>query len=245
MRLFGLIGYPLEHSFSPQYFTDKFEKEGIVDCRYDRYAIKSLQEIQQVLAQNTDLVGLNITIPYKLEIMNMLASRENIPTGLNACNCVKIVEGKLLGYNTDIIGFEKSLTPLLRPRHQKALVLGNGGVTAAVVYVLKKLGIEAQIVSRTMHEDSSFTYDDLNESIVNENLLIINTTPLGMFPHLEEAPSIPYQFLSGSHLCYDLIYNPEKTLFLQTAEARGALIKNGMEMLIIQAEESWRIWNED
>lgn len=240
-----MIGYPLEHSFSQKYFTDKFEKEGIVDCQYDLFSLKSLQEIKQVLAQNTDLLGLNITIPYKQEIMGMLASRDRIPTGLNACNCVKIVEGKLFGYNTDIIGFEKSLTPLLKPQHQNALILGNGGATAAVAYVLKKLGIETQIVSRTMHVGSTLTYDDLNESIVNKNLLIINTTPLGMFPHMEEAPSIPYGFLSGSHLCYDLIYNPEKTVFLQRAEARGAVIKNGMEMLIIQAEESWRIWNED
>lgn len=243
MRKFGLIGYPLEHSFSQKYFTHKFAQEGIVDCTYDLFPIDSIADIVEVLKENPDLVGLNITIPFKQDIMRRLNSVARIPEGLYACNCIKIVDGKLLGYNTDVIGFEKSLTPLLKPQHKKALVLGNGGATAAIVYVLKKLGIEVQVVSREIHSGSTLTYKDLNDNIIKEDLLIINTTPLGMFPHTEEAPQIPYEFLTKDHLCYDLIYNPEKTVFLQNAEAKGASIKNGLEMLELQAEESWKIWN--
>jgi shikimate dehydrogenase len=244
MRRFGLIGFPLEHSFSKKYFTDKFINEGIQDCSYELFPIESIQGLVEILKQQPDLVGLNITIPYKQEIMRRLNSVERIPDGLYACNCIKIVDGKLLGYNTDIVGFEKSLIPLLKTHHKKALILGNGGATHAIVYVLKKLGIDFYVVSRALHQGSTYTYEDLNESIINDHLLIINTTPLGMFPKNQEAPEIPYPFLTPQHLCYDLIYNPETTLFLTKAASMGAIIKNGLEMLEIQAEESWRIWNK-
>lgn len=243
MRLFGLIGYPLSHSFSKRYFTDKFEKEHRNDCRYELFPLSSLAELTLLLKDNPSLEGLNVTIPYKKKVLDHLDSREGIPAGLDACNCIHIRDGKLAGYNTDVTGFSKSLQPLLKPHHKKALVLGNGGATAAVVYVLRQLGIGYHIVSRELHSGSSFTYPDLDKAIIEEHTLVINTTPLGMYPHEDSCPDIPYQFISDRHLLYDLVYNPVKTLFLQKAEERGAAIKNGEEMLLVQAEESWRIWN--
>ncbi len=242
MRLFGLIGYPLSHSFSKKYFTEKFEKEEITECRYDLFPLKTIQELSILLQQQPELEGLNITIPYKKKVFSFLDT-SHIPEGIDACNCINITDGKLAGYNTDVTGFEKSLKPLLKTFHKKALVLGNGGATAAVIYVLQKLNIQFEIVSRKKHSGSAFTYSDLDKSIMTENLLIINTTPLGMFPETDTCSDIPYQFITEKHLLYDLVYNPAKTLFLQKGEERGATIKNGEEMLILQAEESWRIWN--
>lgn len=243
MRLFGLIGYPLTHSFSQKYFSEKFRKEGWKDCRYELFPIASIQEFPQLLRQHPGLNGLNITIPYKRAVMEYLDTSPGIPEGLNACNCIKIENGKLAGYNTDHIAFEKSLQPLLKPHHKKALVLGNGGATAAVKFVLEKLGIACAIVSRVLRGGSSLTYEDINESVLGTHTVIINTTPLGMYPKIHECPYIPYQFITERHLLFDLVYNPAKTLFLQKGEDRGAVIKNGEEMLVIQAEESWRIWN--
>lgn len=243
MRLFGLIGYPLSHSFSEKYFTEKFEKEGITDCRYKLFPLESIDQLPALLKDNPGLEGLNVTIPYKKQVLAYLDRREDIPSALNACNCISIRNGKLCGYNTDWTGFEKSLFPLLLPHHTRALVLGNGGATAAVSFALKKLGIEFDIVSRTLHAGSTLTYNDLDEKTIRENTLIINTTPLGMYPNTDNCPSIPYQFITASHLLYDLLYNPAKTLFLQKGEERGAAIKNGEEMLVLQAEESWTIWN--
>lgn len=243
MRLFGLIGYPLSHSFSKKYFTEKFEKEGLTDCQYELFPIESIEEFPAILQENPDLEGINVTIPYKKKVLTYLDSKENIPAELDACNCIQIKEGKLIGYNADWVGFEKSLSPLLQTHHTKALILGNGGATAAVVYALKKLGIEPAIVSRNIHKGSSFTYNDIDKNVIEENTVIINTTPLGLYPTIDACPDIPYQFISDKHLLYDLVYNPAKTLFLQKGEERGAAIKNGEEMLVLQAEESWRIWN--
>jgi shikimate dehydrogenase len=243
MRKFGLIGHPLEHSFSKKYFTEKFEKEGLTDCVYLEFPLDSISDMVEILKEHPDLIGLNVTIPYKQQIMRRLNSVARIPEGVYACNCIKMIDGKLFGYNTDIIGFENSLVPLLKPIHRKALVLGNGGATAAVVHVLKKLEIEFQVVSRQKHSGSTLTYQNLDEDTIRKNLLIINTTPLGMYPNENDSPAIPYQFLGKEHICYDLIYNPTETLFLQQAKQQGATIKNGEEMLILQAEESWEIWN--
>jgi shikimate dehydrogenase len=242
MRLFGLIGNPLSHSFSKKYFADKFEKEEITECIYELFPLKTIDGLPVLLKNNPELEGLNITIPYKKQVLPFLNS-SHIPAGLDACNCINIVEGKLVGYNTDVTGFEKSIKPLLKSFHKKALILGNGGATAAVVFALQKLNIEAAIVSRKVHEGSAFTYKDINERVMGENTVIINTTPLGMHPNVNDCPDIPYQFITDQHLLYDLTYNPVKTLFLQKGEERGAAIKNGEEMLILQAEESWRIWN--
>ena len=242
-RLFGLIGYPLSHSFSKQYFTKKFEREGLKDCRYELFPLASIRELGPLLQQNPGLEGLNITIPYKKEALAYLDSSENIPADLDACNCIRIRDGKLEGFNTDTTGFEKTISPLLKPHHKKALILGNGGATAAVSFVLKKLGIDFQIVSRAIHDGSTLIYDDLGEEMIRASQVIINTTPLGMHPYESTFPHIPYRYISDQYLLYDLVYNPAKTVFLQKGEERGAVIKNGEEMLEVQAEESWRIWN--
>jgi len=243
MRLFGLIGYPLTHSFSKKYFTKKFEQEGLTDCRYELFPIPAINELPGILNKNPELAGLNVTVPYKKQVLPFLHSSINIPAGVDACNCIDIHDGKLVGYNTDVIGFEKSFTPLLKSHHKKALVLGNGGATAAVVFVLKKLAIDFIIVSRALHNNSSHTYKEIDNLLMKECKIIINTTPLGMSPHENSSPPIPYQFIAEDHLLYDLVYNPAKTIFLQKGEQRGAAIKNGEEMLILQAEESWKIWN--
>lgn len=244
MRLFGLIGYPLTHSFSKKYFTEKFEREGLDNCRYELFPIKSIYEVKELLQRYPDLEGLNVTIPYKKLVLRHLHTAIAIPDGVAACNCIRVKNGKLAGFNTDIIGFEKSLLPLLRPYHKKALVLGNGGATEAVTYVLQKLSISFEIVSRTIHDGSTLTYNEIDEKTISDHLLIINTTPLGTFPNMEEAPAIPYQFITPEHCLYDLVYNPAKTLFLQKGEEKGAAIKNGYEMLLLQAEGSWNIWND-
>ncbi len=242
MRLFGLIGYPLSHSFSKKYFTEKFEKEEITECRYDLFPLKTIEELAVLILKHPELEGLNVTIPYKKRVVSLL-NTSFIPDGIDACNCINITNGKMAGYNTDVTGFEKSLKPLLKTYHKKALVLGNGGATAAVIYVLRKINIEFEVVSRKRDSGSAFMYSDLDKSILMDTTLIINTTPLGMFPETDACPDIPYQYITEKHLLYDLVYNPAKTLFLQKGEERGATIKNGEEMLILQAEESWRIWN--
>ena len=245
MKVYGLIGYPLGHSFSKKYFTEKFANEGIADCSYENFPIQTIDELKTVLSQNPQLCGLNITIPHKQVIFPFLNDRTNLPEGLTACNCIKIIDGKLVGYNTDVTGFEKSLLSKLNGHHTNALILGNGGAAEAVKFVLNKLNINFKIVSRKLHNGSHLTYADLNETILKEHLLIVNTTPLGTFPHIEECPSVPYQFITTRHYLFDLVYNPAKTLFLQKGEEKGAAIKNGADMLEIQAEDSWRIWNEE
>ncbi len=242
MRLFGLIGNPLSHSFSKRYFTDKFLREGIADCRYELFPLESINQLTQLINDNPGLRGLNVTVPYKQQVIRFL-DENFLPGELQACNCIRIQNGKLSGYNTDHTGFEKSLVPLLKPHHKCALILGNGGATQAVAYVLRKLGIDFEIASRELHEGSTLVYADINADVMNRCLLIINTTPAGMYPHVNDRPPIPYQHLTDRHLLYDLIYNPEKTLFLQKGEEMGAITRNGEEMLVLQAEESWKIWN--
>lgn len=242
MRLFGLIGHPLSHSFSKKYFTEKFDKLGLADCRYELFPLSTIDELPALLASNPELEGLNVTIPYKKEVLKFLDSSE-VPAGLQACNCIRIEKGHLTGYNTDAIGFEKSIKPLLKPWHTHALVLGNGGAAEAVMYVLSKLRISFEVVSRSLHRGSTLTYDKLNKAIIEKSTVIVNTTPLGMYPKVESCPDIPYEFLTDQHLLYDLVYNPAETLFLQKGKQNGASIKNGEEMLVLQAEESWTIWN--
>ena len=242
MRMYGIIGYPLGHSFSKDYFAEKFAREGITGCSYEVFPIKTIDEFEVLLVQNPSLRGLNITIPHKQSVLQYLDDTTNLPVVLKACNCIKIVNGKLTGYNTDIIGFERSLQTKLQNHHIQALILGNGGAAAAVKFVLNKLNIVFKVVSRKKNNESDLTYTDLNESIIKEHLLIINTTPLGTFPNVDECPDIPYQYLTARHFLYDLVYNPGKTLFLQKGEQQGAVTKNGYDMLVIQAEESWRIW---
>jgi shikimate dehydrogenase len=243
MRQFGLIGYPLQQSFSKKFFDEKFHQEHLDDCRFDNFSLANIAELPAMLNDNPQLRGFAITIPYKKEVMQFLSDRSGIPQNLNACNCIRIDgQGKLHGFNTDHTGFRKSLEPLLGNNSYKALVLGNGGASEAVIFALDELGISYEVVSRKLHGVSTLTYDDIDASIMNSHHLIINTTPLGMVPDTNMAPDIPYDLAGKDHLFYDLVYNPEMTLFLSRAEAMGARIKNGYEMLIIQAEENWKIW---
>lgn len=242
MKQFGLIGYPLSHSFSKNYFTKKFQDEGIANCRYELFPIKTITELNILLQQENELQGLNVTIPYKETVLPFLQHVSPAVAEIGACNCIRIKDGQLEGFNTDVIGFEQTLQPLLMPQHTKALILGTGGAAKAVAWVLKQKGIHYQYVSRTPGE-GRMTYEELNANVLSSYTIIINTTPLGMQPNIHQKPSLPYTLLTQQHLCYDLIYNPSKTNFLLEAEKQGAVIKNGEDMLIIQAEESWKIWN--
>ena len=242
MKRYGLIGYPLTHSFSQKYFSEKFLKEGLTDHVYENFPINSIAALQEVLTLHKDLRGLNVTIPYKKEVLSYLDESSPAVELIGACNCIKINEGRLSGFNTDVIGFEQSLRPFLRPEHTAALILGTGGAALAVAYVMQQLGIHYQYVSR-QKTTNNISYADIDQQIMASHTLIINTTPLGMYPLLNDCPPLPYEWLTSKHHCFDLIYNPAETLFLQKAAAQNATIQNGAEMLIIQAEESWRIWS--
>jgi shikimate dehydrogenase len=241
MATYGLIGYPLTHSFSPAYFSNKFRQEGI-DAVYEKYELKDISEFGEVLRTRPEIQGLNVTIPYKQSIIPFLDELSEDAKAIGAVNCIAFKDGKLEGHNTDVIGFEKSLLPLLKSDHQKALVLGTGGSSLAVRYVLDRINIPYQLVSRTK-SPAAITYDELNEAILKEYLIIINTTPLGMFPNVENCPQLPYPALGPAHVLYDLIYNPAETKFLALGKMQGAYIKNGWQMLQLQADASWDIWN--
>lgn len=241
MRSFGLIGYPLSHSFSKKYFTEKFEKENLTDCRYENYSIASIELLHDILGHQ-ELEGLNITIPYKEKVIPFLTHLSEEVKQIGACNCIKIKDGKLWGFNTDVKGFEQSLKRKLKPSHINALVLGTGGASKAIAYVLNKLGITFQFVSRSATA-GMLQYNQLSEKIIEQHTLIINTSPVGTYPDINECPDIPYNGITGGHLLFDVVYNPEKSLFLQKGELKGATIINGYEMLLIQADESWKIWN--
>lgn len=242
MKRFGLIGKTLKHSFSKAYFGKKFAEEGITDCSYENFELSSIKEFPKLIATNPDLKGLNVTIPYKEEVLPFLNFKNEIVGDIGACNCIKIVNGELCGYNTDVIAFRDSLHKLLQPFHRRALILGTGGASKAVQYSLKELGIDYLVVSRHRKENQ-LTYEDVREDVIQEHQVIVNTTPLGMYPNVDQDPPIPYNALTPQHLLYDLTYNPPKTKFLKQGEAKGAQIINGYEMLLAQAEESWRIWN--
>lgn len=241
MRLFGLIGMPLAQSFSKKYFTEKFEKEGIADSMYELFPLEEIHQLSDLLLRHSNLEGLNVTIPYKEQVLPYLHAIDEEAKAIGACNCIKIKDGKLTGFNTDAPAFRESLLQQLQPHHNKALVLGTGGAAKAVVHVLRGLGIPFTYVSRS--SGSGLVYEELSQEIMEEYPLIINTTPLGSFPKMDTAPAIPYEYLTERHYLYDLVYNPAKTLFLQQGEERGATIKNGYEMLVGQAELSWKIWN--
>jgi shikimate dehydrogenase len=243
MRRYGLIGYPLTHSFSQKYFTEKFEREGITDCTYSNFSLPQIGELAGVLA-DPELRGFNITIPYKQAVLDYLHSKSDVVAAIGACNCIRIEGGQLTGYNTDVVGFEQSMVRHLAPHHSRALVLGTGGAAKAVEWVLQRLGIEYVLVTRRPRAGSAdMSYQQVTAEVLAEATLIINTTPLGMHPHVEECPPLPYEALTPRHYLFDLIYNPARTLFLRKGEERGAVVENGHEMLILQAEESWRIWN--
>ena len=243
MRVFGLIGYPLSHSFSKTYFAEKFKKEQIRDCRYENFELKRIDDLPKLIRENFELSGLNVTIPYKESVLQFLDATNELVTQIGACNCIKIVSGKLIGFNTDVAGFERSLFNKLQVHPTNALILGTGGAAKAVEFVLRKNGIQFKRVSRQAAADS-LSYDQLTVDIMKENLLIINTSPVGMYPEINAFPRLPYEGITPRHYLFDLIYNPEKTLFLRKGEERGATIQNGYSMLVEQAEESWKIWND-
>ena len=250
MRQFGLIGYPLSHSFSQKFFTEKFLQENIVNAKYDNFPIPSIESFAGLWKENPNLEGLNVTIPYKKEVIPFLQHSSAVVQEINACNCIRKFNNELYGYNTDVIGFEKSLLPFLQPHHTHALILGTGGASAAVQWVLQKLKIQFQIVSRkgnaieANNEMKAYlSYDQLAASVIESHTLIINTSPLGMYPNTNEAPPIAYEGITAQHHLYDLVYNPIETLFMKNGLAKGATVQNGLAMLHIQAEESWTIWN--
>jgi len=241
MRVFGLIGYPLGHSFSKKYFTQKFREEGIADTRYELFPLERIDELPGLLTEHPNLHGLNVTIPYKELVLPYLDVAGNT-TMIGACNCIHVRKGVLYGYNTDIIGFWESFRVGLRPGQTKALILGTGGASKAVAFALKEKGLGYRYVSRNPSGDA-LGYEDITPGLLETYTILINCSPVGTFPHVEAAPVLPYEALSGRHYLFDLVYNPERTRFLAEGEARGAVIRNGYDMLRIQAEESWNIWN--
>lgn len=245
MKIYGLIGNPLGHSFSQKYFTNKFKAENINDCIYRNFEIKDLSSEIPELKANKSVYGLNVTIPYKQDILQYFDEASDVCKEINACNCIKITNGKWIGFNTDVIGFKKTFVPNLKSYHCKALILGTGGSSKAVAYVLKKLGIDFLFVSRKKIEKGSvIDYDSITPSLLREYTIVINTTPAGMFPHIDSFPEIPYDAIFENHYFFDLIYNPSQTLFLSKAQLQGATICNGEKMLTIQADESWKIWTQ-
>lgn len=246
MDKYGLIGYPLGHSFSRGFFNDKFSTEKI-DAEYVNFEIPTIDEFTSVIENNPNLRGLNVTIPYKQKVMAFLDDISPEAQAIGAVNVVRVDHSdkktKLTGYNSDVIGFTDSISPLLRPHHKKALILGTGGASKAIHYGLQKLGFQTLFVSRTKSENT-ITYSELTEEIIKEYEVIVNCSPKGMYPHNDECPDIPYQFLTSNNLLYDLVYNPEETLFMKKGKAQGAQVKNGLEMLILQALASWNFWNQ-
>lgn len=242
MRRYGLIGFPLSHSFSQKYFTEKFEREKITDAEFVNFSIPEVEDVEKIFSSDNSLKGLAVTIPYKKSILPYLDELSNEVKHIKACNCIKIDNGKKTGFNTDIIGFQKSFIKKLQPHHTRALILGTGGASLAVEFVLKELGIEYLFVSRSASANA-ITYADLKKEIFLRYNIIINCTPLGTFPNVDDAPALPYQFLNKAHYLFDLVYNPPLTQFLKFGKKTGAIFQNGYEMLEIQAEENWKIWN--
>lgn len=245
MKTYGLIGFPIGHSFSKAYFTTKFERESIPNSIFELFPLDKIESFPYFIQSVNGLEGLSVTIPHKESILPFIDALDNVSAVIGAVNCVRVVDGKCYGYNTDVIGFENSFMPLRESHHQQALVLGNGGAAKAVKYVLQKHRIPFLQVSRNQtHNDDCIAYDAIDKVMMDDYQIIINCTPVGMSPEVDKKPDIPSQFLTSRHFVFDLIYNPSSTLLLQEAEKAGAVIKNGYEMLVIQAEESWKIWND-
>jgi shikimate dehydrogenase len=258
MRKFGLIGYPIKHSFSKGYFTKKFKEEGLEDHVYELFPLPNLSDLPELIMSEPDLCGLNVTIPHKIGVMYYMDKVDAAAKEIDAVNCIKIVNHKpvesffsgdissmkvrLEGYNTDAYAFEASLRPLLKKHHKKALILGNGGAARAVSFVLDKLNIRYKFIGRRTMKNE-ILYKNMDKDLITEHPLIINTTPVGMSPDINALPEIPYHYLTKQHLLYDLIYNPDETEFLIQGKKHGATTKNGLEMLHLQAEKAWEIWN--
>lgn len=247
MKKYGLIGYPLGHSFSRNFFNEKFNSENI-DAEYVNFEIPNISEISKVIKSNPNLQGLNVTIPYKEQVIGYLDELDNDAATIGAVNVIKIERSKgktiLKGYNSDIIGFTRSIESLIEAHHKKALILGTGGSSKAVKHGLEKLGLETRFVSRNKKGEDTLTYNELTPEIISQYKVIVNCTPVGMYPKADECPDIPYDLLTPEHLLYDLLYNPNTTLFMKKGSDRGCIVKNGLEMLLLQAFASWDIWNK-
>ncbi len=247
MDKYGLIGYPLKHSFSIVYFNEKFKAENI-DAEYVNFEIPRIEEFMEVVEENPNLCGLNVTIPYKEQVIPYLDELDKDTAKIGAVNVIKIIrqpkgKTKLVGYNSDIIGFTRSIEPLLTPVHTHALILGTGGASKAIHRGLENLGVKATFVSRTKKSDEVLTYRELTPEVMQQYKVIVNCTPVGMYPKVDECPDIPYDLLTPEHLLYDLLYNPDETLFMKKGRAQGATVKNGLEMLLLQAFAAWEIWH--
>ena len=247
MDKYGLIGYPLGHSFSIGYFNEKFDNENI-NARYINFEIPSIEDFIEVIDSNPELRGLNVTIPYKEQVIPYLDSLSPEATAIGAVNVIRVThKGKktqLKGFNSDVIGFTRSIEPLLERHHKKALILGTGGASKAIDYGLRSLGLETKFVSRTKR-DGILCYEDITADIIREYNVIVNCTPLGMYPNVDSCPKLPYEAMDSHTLLYDLLYNPDETLFMTKGREQGAVVKNGLEMLLLQAFASWKFWNGD
>lgn len=246
-RLYGLIGYPLGHSFSKDFFNNKFLSEGI-DAEYMNFEIEDIHELKTILRAYPNLCGLNVTLPHKVDVIPLLDSITANARNIGAVNVIKFKKGRfnrlhLEGHNSDITGFKESIAPLLNESHQKALILGTGGASKAIYHGLKQLGVEPLYVSRTPKKET-ITYTDITEEMMKEYTVIVNTTPLGMYPNTHSCPAIPYEYISSQHILYDLLYNPDETLFMKKGKEHNATVKNGLEMLLLQAFASWEIWSK-
>lgn len=243
-KRFGLIGKNIDYSFSKKYFTDKFSADLFTDFTYQNFDIQSIDEFPKIIEQHPDLKGLNVTVPYKEAIIPYLDTLSDKAFKIGAVNVIRFTKkGNLKGYNSDWYGFKKALEPLLQPHHKKALILGTGGASKAVAYALGELDITYAFVSREAKENT-IDYERINATTFDNYQIIINCTPVGTLPNIKEFPPIPYQFFTEKHIAFDLIYNPEETQFLKKAKKKGAVIKNGYEMLVFQAEKAWKIWNK-
>lgn len=247
MDKYGLIGYPLGHSFSIGYFNEKFQNE-CIDATYENFEIPSIENLTEILDSNPELKGLNVTIPYKEKVISYLDSISPEARAIGAVNVIKVNhkgnKTELKGYNSDVIGFTQSIEPLLERYHKKALVLGTGGASKAIIFSLKSLGIETLTVSR-YERHGCVRYEDITPEMIKEYNVIVNCTPCGMYPQTDDCPNLPYEAMDSHTLLYDLIYNPDETLFLKKGKAQGAMVKNGLEMLLLQAFASWNFWNSD
>lgn len=241
---FGLLGKDISYSFSRKYFTEKFQELELKDYKYSNFDIPEIEEFPFLLYHREDeFRGINVTIPYKESVIRYLNKVDEDAQKIGAVNTIKITDNnELVGYNTDFYGFQNAIQPLLKSNHKKALILGTGGASKAIAYAFEKMNIEFKFVSRKVTE-GMFLYSMLNEQILEEYTIIVNSTPVGTHPNIDESPNIPFQFITNKHLLFDLIYNPAETKFLSEGKKRGAIIKNGLEMLQLQAEKSWEIWN--
>ena len=247
MKTYGLIGKSLFHSFSPEYFNKKFKQQHIKEVEYLSIELEDILLLPEYIQNHPNLSGLNVTLPFKETVLPLLDSTSEAVKRIGAVNTIQFKEGKCIGHNTDVIGFKESLTPLfskLKSPPKKAFILGTGGASKAIQYVLDELKIEWKLVSRTPSSKKEINYSELDNKQLNNIQLIVNTTPLGTFPNVEECPPIPYQYITNNCIAYDLVYNPSETLFLKKCSQKGALVKNGLEMLQLQADASWKIWNQ-